>query len=343
MITNYDLISGSTDRLNVRIGIWRLFVVLIIVTGYLVIYPASKEWLIFGAIWIVYAGLWLMLLGKHTGDRPNVFTYIFSVGDIAFFIFALSFERDLLTNYSTLLIIPLFQYLLRYGRKAAFFYISVSTMAILYICFFRYGDHPMHHIVVIIVMILITLNEGFLLEESNRLRKQLYELVIYDDLSGLYNYRYFCNSLEREFGLAQRLSESLTLIMIDVDNFKKYNDTHGHEAGNTLIREIARIISENVRDYDYACRYGGEEFAVILPHTEAEEGRLVAERIREAVCSHRFLTGETTVSMGVAAFPGHLTEKGDLIVNADKALYTSKVKGKNRVTVYNDESEELKL
>lgn len=185
-------------------------------------------------------------------------------------------------------------------------------------------------------MILITFNEGFLIEENNNLRRQLYSLVMYDELTGLYNYRYFYQSIEKEFNLAKKLNSSLALLFLDIDGFKKINDTHGHETGNLIIREIARIIKENVRDWDYACRYGGEEFAIILPHTEAEAGLQVAERIRDTICNHTFVTGKVTISIGIVAFPLDSSQKDDLIVNADRALYTSKVKGKNRVSVYDE-------
>lgn len=326
--------NEANDRINVKLGIWRIFIVLLIGIGYSVIYHFNSKWLLFWLFMLIYAGLWLLILGKYTNDKPNIWIYIFAIGDVAFFIYALSFEHDLLTNYSALLILPLFQYMFRYGRIAAAFYTAVSFLAIIYICIFHYSYHPLHHFIIIIIMLLITFNEGFLIEENNALRKQLYNMVIYDELTGLYNYRYFCESMEKEYSLAKRLNKSLTLIIIDVDNFKMINDNYGHETGNEVIRKITNIIKENIRDYDYACRYGGEEFALILPHTEVETGVLVAERIRQKIYNYNFSTGKVTVSIGMAAFPLHSSLKDNLIVNADKALYISKKNGKNRVSIY---------
>jgi len=95
-------------------------------------------------------------------------------------------------------------------------------------------------------MLMITMNEGLLVEENNNLRKQLYNQVIYDEMSGVYNYKYFCGALERELSLARRLNHGLALIMLDIDNFKKINDTYGHESGNGVIRDIAKILKDSV-------------------------------------------------------------------------------------------------
>ena len=327
--------SSETDRVNVIMGKWRIFIVLLIGIGYSLSHAVNLKWFLFWVICLAYAGLWLVLMGKHTQDRPNALAYMFVVGDVVFFTFAFSFEQDILTNYSTFLILPLFQYLLRYGRKVSLFYCIISALAIIYVCIL-YPSHPVHHFIIIIIMLLITFNEGFLIEENNNLKKELYGLVMYDELTGLYNYRYFYQSIEKEFNLATRLNDNLALALLDIDGFKKINDTHGHEAGNLIIREIARIIKENVRDCDYACKYGGDEFVIILPHTEAEAGLQVAERIREAIRNHTFVTGTVTVSMGIADFPINSSQKDELIDNADKALYNSKVKGKDMVTIFNN-------
>lgn len=122
------------DRVNVIMGKWRIFIVLIIGIGYSFTHAVNLKWFLFWFICLAYAALWLVLIGKHTKESPNAITYMFAVGDTVFFTLAFAFEQDLLTNYSTLLILPMFQYLLRYGRKAALFYCVISSLAITYLC-----------------------------------------------------------------------------------------------------------------------------------------------------------------------------------------------------------------
>ncbi len=157
---------------------------------------------------------------------------------------------------------------------------------------------------------------------------KLKEQVYTDGLTGLYNYRYFRNQLEREISRAERHDQNLVLLMIDVDNFKFYNDTFGHPKGNEALKKIARIIKNNVRPYDYAVRYGGDEFAVIMPQTDNQEGLTVANRIRKAVEEESL---SLTISMGISAFKRDLKHNTDLMNEADIALYKAKDNGKNQL------------
>ncbi|MEK7851216.1 MAG: GGDEF domain-containing protein, partial [Deltaproteobacteria bacterium] len=165
-------------------------------------------------------------------------------------------------------------------------------------------------------------------------------MAITDELTKLYNHRYFVKSLNEELKRAGRYKQDLSLIMIDVDSFKNYNDTHGHLKGNDVLKEIARILAETVRDVDIVARYGGEEFSIILPQTDKEKAVLTAERIRAAVERFGFYKGETqpggkvTISMGVAMFPHDGKASSDVVGRADEALYQAKREGKNRVCVY---------
>lgn len=165
-------------------------------------------------------------------------------------------------------------------------------------------------------------------------------MAITDELTKLYNHRYFVKSLNDELKRAGRYKQDLSLIMIDVDSFKNYNDTHGHLKGNDVLKEIARILAGAVRDVDIVARYGGEEFSIILPQTDKEKAVLTAERIRAAVERFGFYKGETqpggrvTISMGVATFPHDGRASSDVVGRADEALYQAKREGKNRVCVY---------
>jgi len=165
----------------------------------------------------------------------------------------------------------------------------------------------------------------------------LYHIAITDELTGLYSKRHFRSSIEKKFTLFLDYGEKLTLLMIDIDNFKQVNDTYGHPAGDSVLREIGQCIMSSTRDGDTDFRYGGEEFAVILPATDAGGGEVVAERMRQSIENHIFTIGDTnlimTVSIGLASCPANAQTIKDLIMEADKALYEAKRQGKNRVVL----------
>jgi diguanylate cyclase (GGDEF)-like protein len=161
-----------------------------------------------------------------------------------------------------------------------------------------------------------------------------------DDLTGLYNYRLFREHLAREVAQASRFGQPVSLVMLDVDEFKRYNDYNGHESGNRALTGVAKLLTSVLRKSDFAARYGGEEFALILPSTTKTDAHLVAERARGTVEQCHFageesLTeGRLTVSAGVATFPADAADAGELIRHADRALYVAKARGKNQVSLY---------
>jgi diguanylate cyclase (GGDEF)-like protein len=173
--------------------------------------------------------------------------------------------------------------------------------------------------------------------ENALLHQKTQELTVIDDLTGLYNFRYFTRKLIDEVMRAERYKLPLSVIMVDIDWFKKCNDTYGHLFGNRVLQGLAANIKESVREVDVVCRYGGEEFAVILPQTRKNDAQMIGERIRRKVESNEFLTGgeglpvKVTVSLGVASFPENGRTSKDLIAKVDQALYLAKGKGKNLV------------
>ncbi|HEX2195833.1 MAG TPA: sensor domain-containing diguanylate cyclase [Actinomycetota bacterium] len=170
----------------------------------------------------------------------------------------------------------------------------------------------------------LALRNSWLLQQVQRLAET-------DGLTGLANRRTFEATLEREMSRAARSGEPVTLVMVDVDHFKKLNDKHGHQAGDEVLRLVARVLASACRDFDTAARYGGEEFAVILPACSSAESLVVAERLRESIAEIETVT-EVTASAGVATFPTHAADAEGLINAADEALYESKRAGRNRVT-----------
>lgn len=166
-------------------------------------------------------------------------------------------------------------------------------------------------------------------------KKRLEELSNTDGLTGLFNHKYFQYRLEQELSLSKRYKPPLSLLMFDIDHFKKFNDTYGHQAGDAVLAQLAKLVKTGLRKVDIPARYGGEEFAIILPHTPKEGAHLVAERIRNDVENFHFgLDGgeplRATISVGVACFPD-FADKDDLIRAADQALYRAKEAGRNRV------------
>ncbi|MFH2050370.1 MAG: sensor domain-containing diguanylate cyclase [bacterium] len=174
--------------------------------------------------------------------------------------------------------------------------------------------------------------------ENAELHKQTKELSIIDDLTGAYNYRYFIRKLQEEKRRASRYALPLSLIMVDIDWFKKFNDSYGHEVGNIVLRDLAKIIHSCIRDVDIFVRYGGEEFVVILPQTPQNEAIVIGNRIREQVEKTAIDAGKhgllnVTVSVGISSFPENGRPQEELVTVADEALYQAKDEGRNLVCV----------
>ena len=179
-------------------------------------------------------------------------------------------------------------------------------------------------------------NQAHIVVENARLVERLRELAIRDSLTDLYNHRHAMHLLTTEFERVGRYAAGVSLLMLDLDDFKRVNDEHGHPAGDAVLREMARVLQETLRTVDSVGRYGGEEFVAILPHTSPEEAAATAERIRQRVQGHVFWVGakplNVTVSVGVASYPSATVDSPESLVReADRALYRAKEAGRNRV------------
>jgi diguanylate cyclase (GGDEF)-like protein len=216
----------------------------------------------------------------------------------------------------------------------------------------------------------ILANQAAVAVENGRLYRQIERQATSDGLTGLYNHRYFYERLHQEFARAQRYGLPLSLLMLDIDDFKSFNDAYGHPVGDQVLVKVADVMRQQLRrNVDFAARYGGEEFAVLLPNTPAEGAQVVGDRLQRqlAALSHgaravpparldgAFLVGErirhsvevtplgesagaqevhVTVSCGIAAYPDTASGPDELVRNADKALYLAKRLGKNRVELF---------
>ncbi|MDD5120016.1 MAG: sensor domain-containing diguanylate cyclase [Candidatus Omnitrophica bacterium] len=184
-------------------------------------------------------------------------------------------------------------------------------------------------------MLTMLANQAGLAIENSRLFELTEERTHSDYLTCLWNHGYFQSLLQAELEKAKAGKKPLTLIMLDIDDFKIYNDTLGHQAGDKILKDLATLLRNQSRKMDFVCRYGGEEFTVILPNTDKKEAFLIAERIRIDIQKYPFLNENIfpnktlTVSLGMATFPEDGQLAADLVTSSDKSLYQAKNKGKN--------------
>lgn len=184
----------------------------------------------------------------------------------------------------------------------------------------------------------IALGLGVYSKKMKKTKALLEKLSERDSLTNLENYSCFINRINEEKKRSDRYETPFSLIMMDIDHFKKFNDTYGHEAGNKVLKKIAATIEDHVRSVDLGARYGGEEFAVVLTNADSDGALKFAERLHNAVRGLLFnFDGKQqsiTVSMGVSTYPKDASSTTEFIVNADQALYKAKTRGRNRVCVY---------
>lgn len=182
--------------------------------------------------------------------------------------------------------------------------------------------------------------------ENAKIHRSVEEMAITDGLTGLYNHRYFKQGVEQEFKRVERYKESFSLIMVDVDFFKRVNDQYGHPAGDELLRQMSALLRDQLREVDLIARYGGEEFVLLLPRANRRNAYQLAERLRKEVERRRFpiqsATADSpngvglhvTVSLGIATYPGDASNAAEMIARADRALYAAKEGGRNRTVPF---------
>jgi len=181
-------------------------------------------------------------------------------------------------------------------------------------------------------------------KELQKTQSKLRQMAVTDGLTGLNNYRAFKHQLHLEISRSRRFDLPVSLLMMDIDYFKTYNDECGHPNGDKVLKKFAKIIQGNVREVDFPTRYGGEEFAVILPGTDKKSAVIVAEKLRKLVEQTAFPhvskvpERKITISLGVASFPVDADGEDQLIELADKALYQAKRNGRNRTAVVRDKT-----
>jgi len=184
------------------------------------------------------------------------------------------------------------------------------------------------------------IEEPIIVEE--KIFNGLREKMMVDELTGLYNYRYFKQRLEEEFSYAKRYNQIFSIAIFDIDDFKNYNDKYGHLKGNELLCQLSKIIKKRIRKCDIPCRYGGDEFVIILPHTNKKGAFIFSENLRSIIVKSEF-NGIISLSGGIATFPTDTDKSAEDLFNyADKALYRAKFEGKNRICAFPKERREFK-
>ena len=186
-------------------------------------------------------------------------------------------------------------------------------------------------------ILVVLASQAAVAAENFRLYKRLEQLAITDELTQVFNYRYLKSALRKEVRQAGRMNQHFSILMVDVDHLKVYNENFGHLCGSSLLRTVASLLYQNCRkDNDVVAKYGGDEFLIILPRTGVIGAMAMANRVRVAVERERFANvepGQITITVGIAEFPRHGQTVDELIAVADAALYTAKRGGRNRVLV----------
>ena len=178
------------------------------------------------------------------------------------------------------------------------------------------------------------------MEAVTELEKEVRELAIHDALTGLFNRHYLNERLDAEYSRAERAGHPISFLLMDIDHFKEVNDTYGHQAGDYALKTIAQIIMAQIRKSDIACRFGGEEFMIILPDTGPESAIQKADAFRKSISDRVYEFGgkefSITISIGIAVYPVNGTENDQILSKADAALYEAKRAGRDQVILYSE-------
>ncbi|KPU44539.1 cyclic di-GMP phosphodiesterase response regulator RpfG [Oxobacter pfennigii] len=242
---------------------------------------------------------------------------------------------------------------MRHGSKMGILSSVLSTVGIMFNDMVYNASESINiylqaDLVIIVSFFVIGWMLGKYVENEIEHRKKLSEKVVTDEVTGLYNHRYFQERLHTDIETAQAEKGKVALIMIDLDYFKYYNDTYGHQQGDTLLREVGEAIKSCIKNSGTVCRYGGDEFAVILYNKTVEETAQIGERIRMAIDGANFFekenqpSSEVTASLGIALYPDNASDKDELIKKADDAMYKAKYMSKNKVEIYFSVLDDLK-
>jgi diguanylate cyclase (GGDEF)-like protein len=316
----------------------------------------AADYMIMIAIFIL---LFIYLLWTFSTEKKNkimsekknyfkehlVFIFIFCI--------VLFITGDYESNYKFLFLFIIITSNIESGMKEGLFVAITSSLIILIMDLISGPTEPVNQyfqndLIITGVFILTAWPLGYYVKIEGEHIKKLEDLVNEDGLTGVYNHRYFYEAMKEKIVEAENRHEKLSMIFIDLDYFKHYNDVNGHQNGDLVLKTIGDILKENAREQDIVARYGGEEFVILLPNTSENQAIELAEKVRSNIEKTYFIGEEhqpnkkVTASIGISVYPDKAKSEVDLIKSADDALYRAKFFNKNRVEMYNSILDELK-
>ena len=298
---------------------------------------------------------WIVIYTKNRINKsPQLLDYIETICMLVVFIFVILSTGLQDSGYNLLSIFIVLIGAIQFGRNYSLRISIITTLIILIIDFVSIGPNKQvlsiyfeKDLVLFSALFLTAFILGMYVDIEREHTKELKNLANVDELTGLYNHRYFQEFLQKSIDEADKKKQEVSLLFMDIDYFKNFNDINGHQAGDLLLKEISQILKYCIRDTDAVARYGGEEFAVILPNTTEKNALKIGERIRSSIQSTYFKGQENqpdkniTISIGVSSYPKRAISKHQLINTADDALYRAKSFNRNRVELYHSVLDEL--
>lgn len=298
---------------------------------------------------------WIVIYTKNRINKsPQLLDYIETICMLVVFIFVILSTGLQDSGYNLLSIFIVLIGAIQFGRNYSLRISIITTLIILIIDFVSIGPNKQvlsiyfeKDLVLFSALFVTAFILGMYVDIEREHTKELKNLANVDELTGLYNHRYFQEFLQKSIDEADKKKQEVSLLFMDIDYFKNFNDINGHQAGDLLLKEISQILKYCIRDTDAVARYGGEEFAAILPNTTENDAIKIGERIRSSIQNTYFKGQENqpdkniTISIGVSSYPKRAISKHQLINTADDALYRAKSFNRNRVELYHSVLDEL--
>lgn len=299
-----------------------------------------------GITFSVFSLIMVFLLFIYNRKEHNQFYYIVEVVTfIIVFVVSIYVSGANNSENKYIFLFIIISYTIEYGMKTGLFVSGIATAVIAGMDLLLGNNSNVNiqfqnDLALFAMFFLVAWTIGHYARLEQKHIKELVDYANIDGLTGAYNHRYFYEIIERLFDQHKKKGTHLSLVMMDLDYFKKYNDIYGHAQGDAFLKEITGVIQSSIRERDILCRYGGDEFCVILPDTDKEQACEIADELREAVCSYEYRGKENmnnkamTASIGVSTSGPQMERHMSLIENADMALYRAKFLRRNKVEVY---------
>lgn len=291
---------------------------------------------------------------NRINKSPQLVDYIETICMLLVFIFVILATGLQNSGYKLLSIFIVLIGAIQFGRNYSLGIATISTLIILVIDFVSIGPNKQawsgyfeKDLILFSALFVTAFILGMYVDIEREHSKELKNLANIDELTGLYNHRYFQEFLQKSIDEADKNKQEVSLLFMDIDYFKNFNDINGHQAGDLVLKQIGQILKYCIRDTDAVARYGGEEFAVILPNTTEKNALKIGEEIRSSIQNSYFKGQENqpnkniTISIGISSYPKRATSKHQLINTADDALYRAKSFSRNRVELYHNVLDDL--